>query len=351
MKSRLRKLGKHLLVNVAIAGGLTGFMVDSDWPLRTYGAALLTNLFFSIGISTVATLVFDRVVTPLMPDGSRWRWLVYPIALFGSVVVGTEIGLQGLYLIFGDRFHASRVAIYRIGAIIGAATVVLAIVYDKLRDHARSVELRAQHAEHELLRARVENLQARLNPHFLFNSLNTVAALVEEDQDKAVDAIERLSDLLRYGLEGTQDAFVSLRQEIAALEDYIALERLRFGDRLRFSVDVDPAALDFEVPSLALQPLVENAVKHGVNASTRGATIVLQGRLEGGSLELDVIDDGPGSSAVGGTSVGEGSVRKRLQLSYGPQARFEAGPVAEGGYRVALRLPAKPFSEAPPCAS
>lgn len=351
MKSYARELGKHLLVNLAIAAGLTGFMVESDWPLRSYGLVLLINLTLSLGISTVAALVFKYGVPRVVSGGSRWRWLVYPTALFGSVVVGTEIGLQAITLIFDGRFSGTRIAIYRVGAIVAAATMALAIVYDRLRDHARSVELRAQHAEQELLRARVDNLQARLNPHFLFNSLNTVAALVEEDQAKAVHAIERLSDLLRYGLEGSQDAFVSLRQEIAALEDYIALERLRFGDRLRFLVDVAEEALHFEVPSLALQPLVENAVKHGVSVSKNGATITLRGRVEDGLLALDVIDDGPGTSSVGGTSVGEASVRKRLQLSYGADARFEAGPVPEGGYRVALRLPVKPFETEDVCAS
>jgi two-component system sensor histidine kinase AlgZ len=163
--------------------------------------------------------------------------------------------------------------------------------------------------------------------------------LIEDDPAAAVDAVERLSDLLRYALEGSKADHVSLRQELDAVRDYLALEGIRFGDRLAYEIDVDEAALDEPVPPFILQPVVENAVKHGVASRRAGGSILVRGRRVDGRLELSVEDDGPGQSGATGTKTGHSDLVQRLALVYGGAAEHSAGPGPDGGYRVRLKLP------------
>jgi LytS/YehU family sensor histidine kinase len=180
-----------------------------------------------------------------------------------------------------------------------------------------------------------------VNPHFLFNSLNTVAALIGEDPARAERAVERLAASYRYTLEGSRRARVTVAEELAGLEDYLALERLRFGDRLTVTIDVAPAVGSVELPPLVLQPLVENALKHGVAARRGAGQVLVRAALEGDALVLTVEDDGPGPGAS--THVGAGSthddLRARLALTYGEAGTLvtDRGPL--GGYRVRVSMP------------
>jgi len=217
--------------------------------------------------------------------------------------------------------------------------MVTSLTYDRLREHVRAVELREQRAQQELLRAQLESLQARINPHFLFNALNTVASLVEDDPERAVEAIERLSGLLRHSLEGAKEERVALRRELEAVRGYLALEGLRFGARLRHEVVVEPGLEAVLVPPFVLQPLVENAVKHGIASRREGGSVRVTVTRGEGVVRLVVEDDGPGTSQAPGTRSGNEMLQQRLALLYGPAATFEAGPAANGGFRVELTVP------------
>jgi sensor histidine kinase YesM len=182
-------------------------------------------------------------------------------------------------------------------------------------------------------------LRAQINPHFLFNALHSVGALVTSDPARADMALERLGDLLRYTL-GTEDE-VLFAEEWRFTQDYLAFEQLRLGDRLRVHLTVDSSALSTMVPPLILQPLVENAVRHGIADRVEGGQIDLTARVEESCLVLCVRDDGHGGESGGPDGIGLTSVRRRLAALYGGRATL----VVEGGragFAVTVGLPLVP---------
>ncbi len=276
------------------------------------------------------------------------RGLAHLVTLVLGVGIGGELALRVLPFLGldVDLIMQVRVVIWRIGASIGLVAMIASVTFDRLQRRTEAVEARAERIERDMLRAQLAAVQARTHPHFLFNSLNTLADLVEVDPPAAVDAIERLSSLLRYALEGQRRGRVPLAQELDVIRDYVELERLRFGDRLRFELDTDPAAAQLAVPAFLLQPVVENAVKHGVAASRRGATVRVAARRRGDALELLVEDDGAGTSEADGTKSGEADLRERLRLLYGDAATVECGARSDGGYRVRILLDPTSLAEA-----
>jgi len=200
--------------------------------------------------------------------------------------------------------------------------------------------------ELSLAQAELRNLRLQLQPHFLFNALNTISVTMYDDPAAADAMIAELSELLRLSLKTVHTQEVPLRAELEALSHYTALMHARFGDKLSVAVDVDPAAADALVPSLILQPLVENAVRHG-NVSVLGqGHIDVRARRDGDRLTIDVLDDGPGGTwEPKGSGVGLRSTAERLKLLYGDSHRFSAGksPVNGGfGFAVAIAIPFRP---------
>jgi signal transduction histidine kinase len=223
-------------------------------------------------------------------------------------------------------------------------TVLTSVVYG-LTTAARWREEAARRAQAELMRVRSElkALRSQLNPHFLFNALHSLGALMRENPEAAERALDRLGDLLRYSLR-VQDAAeegVLLSEEWEFVRAYLDLEKLRLGERLRVELEASPETLECVVPAFVLQPLAENAVRHGVNASGSGGTIRIQARMEGADLELEVRDDGPGDggSATAGTGRGLELVRQRVRALYGERGAVEVRSQAGQGFRVRLRLP------------
>ncbi len=195
--------------------------------------------------------------------------------------------------------------------------------------------------EAHLAQARLQALQMQLNPHFLFNTLNAISSLMHKDVEAADRMIVLLSDLLRYALESTEEQEVSLRQELEFLDRYLEIQRARFGDRLVVSREIDPATLEAHVPNLVLQPLVENAIQHGIAPHARAGQIVLRAGRRDGRLELEVQDNGGGLPGNGLTreGIGLGNTRARLQQLYGAAHRLELNNAAEGGVVVRVSLP------------
>jgi signal transduction histidine kinase len=197
--------------------------------------------------------------------------------------------------------------------------------------------------------AQLKMLRYQLNPHFLFNTLNAISTLILDNQNrKANHAVARLSEFLRYTLDQDPMKKVTLRQEIEALDLYLGTERLRFGERLRLEYAVEEPALDALVPSLLLQPLLENSLKYAVSAREQGGLVRIEGRTREGLLELSVIDDGPGlpdgPPASDRRGVGLSNTRERLTVLYGANCRF-AVINSRPGLRVEMALP---LETAPP---
>jgi two-component system LytT family sensor kinase len=225
-----------------------------------------------------------------------------------------------------------------------AATVACVAVPIKIWNSAR-MELKLQEQQRMLLQARMEALQSQINPHFLFNTLNTVSALVRFDPDTARDIIVKLASILRRLLR-THESFVRLREEVEFIDDYLDIEVVRFGrDKLRVVKDLDPETLDVVVPSMLLQPLVENSIKHGLSPKIDGGSITLRSRMENGLLAIEVADDGVGLGYEGGpveassTGIGLTNVAGRLKVLYGEAARMTVSSRDTEGTIVTLKLP------------
>lgn len=201
-------------------------------------------------------------------------------------------------------------------------------------------ELHASQLEARLAQAQNQVLRMQLQPHFLFNTLHSVSALIDRDPAAADLMLSRLGDLLRRTLDLGGKQEISLRQELAILSDYLEIQRIRFQDRLRVREECPEALLDALVPSFVLQPQVENALKHGLVRRAEGGLIVIRAWAKGGTLVLDVEDDGEGLvSASPRQGIGTSNTRTRLELLYGEDQSFELLPVRSGGTLARIRLP------------
>jgi two-component system LytT family sensor kinase len=220
-------------------------------------------------------------------------------------------------------------------------TVMITLIgYHQYWDRVLSL----QHRERELTElaatAQLAALRAQMNPHFLFNSLNSIAQLIRSDPDKAEACVERLADIFRYILRRAE-------KELEMTQAYLEIERARFGERLRVETRVDPRSLHQLIPNLILQPLVENAVKHGLSRKRGAGTVTIDAAVTDGCLDLTVGDDGlgmprPALEGVYERGIGLRNLRDRLARLYGPAHLPEIRSVLGGGTQVHLRLPVHP---------
>jgi len=193
-----------------------------------------------------------------------------------------------------------------------------------------------------LAQAELQVLKSQLHPHFLFNALNTISALMHRDVKAADRMLARLSELLRAALDHTSEQEVSLLEELNFLESYLEIERTRLAERLRVEIDVPSNVLDARVPHMILQPLVENAIRHGVAPRATPGTVVIRARGRRNMLDLEVCDDGAGDEqgrAANGGGLGLANTRARLEQLYGQQFLFEPENREQGGFRVSLSIP------------
>jgi sensor histidine kinase YesM len=213
--------------------------------------------------------------------------------------------------------------------------------------NSRRQELRESRLQAQLARAQLDALRLEIQPHFLFNTLNSIAALVRKRANtEALNMVLGLSQLLRATLDRSDKALVQLRDEIDLTRRYAELQQTRFSDRLRVEYDIDEALLDVEVPSLILQPLVENAIRHGISPKSAGGTIRISARSTAGGIDLRVSDDGVGLpegfvlDSHGG--VGLGNLRSRLELLYSSEASLRVLDGESGGAVATVLLPLAP---------
>ena len=197
--------------------------------------------------------------------------------------------------------------------------------------------------EARLARAQLESLERQLHPHFLFNTLNAITALIAQEPRSAERIVTGLSELLRFSLSRAGEQEVTLERELELLGRYIEIQQVRFPDRLRVQLDVDPSVLTALVPSMILQPLVENSIRHGISPRAAGGRVDVRAERDGDALRLHVSDDGLGAGAPGAGEarggVGLGNTRARLQHLYGERQEMHAGPGAAGGYVVSIVIP------------
>jgi sensor histidine kinase YesM len=297
-------------------------------------SALISTMYGS-SIGVLATLVMPRLGRRLGDMRELSQWFVYAAAMLAIIAVGTA--LTGFAMIALGYSTLSRFwANYEFGAImsliISVPASVGAMTYARLQsERSRALALATE--------ARIASLESRVRPHFLFNSLNSAIALIPEDPARAEQVLERLAALLRFSLDVHQTRLVPLGEELRIVIDYLEIERVRFGERLRYKVEVAPELEAHRIPAFALQTLVENSVKYAIATRSTGGEIRVAATRDGGRLRLAVEDDGPGFAAPLPPGHGLDTLRARLDVLYGREASLAAPAPSTSGARVAMEVP------------
>ncbi len=344
LASRAR-LGAYLLGWLPIALLLATLGALQGWTWRE--AFVLGLGLAAFGAFLFLTAWYLCRALPLEPQGDfRARmpaWLIAALVMGGLWTGFARLLAWSLQAVPGLRRLPDRIApampmLAGLGILLYLA--VLALHY-LLAAMERSRE--AEHAEQELRvlarEAELKALRAQLNPHFLFNSLNSISALTTQDPARAREMCVLLADFLRKSLKLGEHPSVRLSEELDLLRNYLAIEQIRFGSRLQVAWEITPEAELAEVPTLLLQPLVENAIKHGISQLPEGGTIVIRAAPAGSSMEIQVANPvDPDAPQREGLGMGLRQVKQRLQGRFGTLARMEAG-IREGLHRVDLRFP------------
>jgi signal transduction histidine kinase len=312
---------------------------------ESYRQSFMFSVIFAytVGLAMWATRFFIVPRLPLLPGARSPRALWIGIAYAVTGMIATYAGALIVHLTVGPGFLADRRAVLAIG-LYGLLFIALfsgirfAMAYHDLAlERAGAVEK----TRAELAQAELRALRAQINPHFLFNTLNSIASLIASNPLAAEDVTTRLADLFRYTLRASEREHSTLGAELDFLRAYLVIERVRFGERLRLEESIEPGLEALPVPSLLLQPVVENAVRYGVGARSEGGLVRIVARREGDRLVLEVADDGPGidsSRPVSGTGFGLHAVRERLRAAGHPEA-LEIETAPDRGTRVRVTLP------------
>ena len=305
-----------LFVELVMAvGAMFGASAVLDWLLRL---SVLT------GAALPATLVWLIVACCL----KKWLARLRQVGQYAAgLLLGALAGVYGgaMLVLMGLTQQAPWVACGSTGALLAAALVAALVLRAKGRAPAATA-------------ARLSELQSRIRPHFLFNTLNSAIALVRAEPAKAETLLEDLSDLFRHALID-QGESVTLNDEITLARRYLAIEQVRFGERLQVEWGLDPQAGTAMLPPLLLQPLVENAVRHGVEPSATGATVRVSTQRRGSVVVIKVTNTVPAGAGAPGHGVALENVRDRLRLLHDVQGRFRSGLV-DGVFQVRIEVPA-----------
>jgi hypothetical protein len=316
-----------------------------SWPRRLEAQALGWGLWLALTplVFSIAALAHTRPLRSLRNIGFQIA-AAFAVPVLHGVGVATARWFLGTANIHNFGLYANVVVALSIQGDF-LRYLLIAAVYHAL---AYSAELRrravsdSQMAQ-RLAEARLERLEARLQPHFLFNALNAIAALIRKDPPAAAAMVGQLSDLLRAALDHETTREVSLAAELRLLDQYVAIQRARFSDRLSFFVDADPDALGGYLPQMLLQPLVENAIHHGIGPREAAGVVRLHAHRDASTLRLIVEDDGVGFGAapasLKGNGIGLRSTRERLTHFYGDAFDFDIRAAAERGTIVTIQLP------------
>jgi two-component system LytT family sensor kinase len=285
----------------------------------------------------------------------RQRWMRSALAylLLGFVVTLLKLGIDVVWIRWvyrGEVFkHTPERSLFAIMAYFNFLTYWVFIGVGQALNFYRQVrqgELKASQLEAQLAQSQLQALRMQLQPHFLFNTLHTIAMLNLQDPKAANRMISRLSDLLRLTLDNAGAPEVALKDELDFLKRYLEIQEIRFQDRLSVSLDIDPESLDARVPNLILQPIVENAIQHGIAEQESDGRIEIQASRQNGWLQLQVRDNGPGipTAPPEKQGIGLSNTRARLEQHFGAAHRFELVNPEGGGLEVSITIP---FRECP----
>jgi two-component system sensor histidine kinase AlgZ len=294
------------------------------------GHKFLSSSVYSMLIGMPSAILLNWVGFRYTQRFPRVVILLNTAVLLATATIGCLAGALALHFLLSSDYWTEFRVSYPTTIVI-TLTVGLSISsFETMRHRLQfaTLELRTQQAEQErayklLAEARLSSLASRIHPHFLFNTLNSIASLIPTDPKRAEDTVGKLASLLRFSLSGNQAGLVPMSQELKIVRDYLEIERTRFGQRLRYTIDVPVTLDEVKVPPLGLVTLVENAIKHVAAKRPEGTTIRVAGSIEGDRVRLEVIDDGPGFSLDSITPEhGLGNLVSRMELLFGDRGQM-----------------------------
>jgi sensor histidine kinase YesM len=345
---------RRLATDCLYAQGLNLFCGLATTYLLGMGGGLLANWLISACIGTIACLMIDGTRLALWGEHRRPKWLPFLLVVGVSVPVAQTLGLRlGGWLLgysmgsWSSSIGTSLSAGLMVFTLLAAAA---ATVFFTSRDRVLRAEAalaqeraRAETVARQALQAQLQSLQAQIEPHMLFNTLANLQGLIAIDPPRAQEMLEQLIQYLRATLTSSRAESTTLAQEFALMEAYLGLMRIRMGERLSYAFTLPSALRDMAVPPMLLQPLVENAIAHGLEPKIEGGHLAVAAQLDAGVLSLSVQDNGRGPDAgpgKDGTNVGLANTRERLHALYGERATLTLEPAAPQGAIARITRPA-----------
>lgn len=345
--ARLLRLA-WLNVTVGVALALI-FWLTQRGGAHSFSDEITASLIHAFAYGSAFGLLMPYLGERLAALRAPWGWISMTAALLlvsGAATLVVELCLLGSGLLRPEQFWTDYffkgVSVFFIALVIGLCVHS----YEKVREQiqATNLQLRTQELEKEralklATEASLASLESRLHPHFLFNTLNTISALIAEDPPLADVMVQRLASLLRASLDAGRQRRITLADELKLVTDYLEIEQARCRERLSYTIEVEPGLDSLPVPPLLLQPIVENSVKFAVLPRPEGGRIKISARLSAGRLELEAWDDGPGFDEVSiPRDRGLDNLRARLAALFGGEAQLSVGR-RDGGMVVSVRLP------------
>ncbi len=340
-KDLLRTFYYCLIITVIIAAGFI-YREPKYW-----GGALYSSFIFSMSIGFSIHFLVTYFLNRIAKLERILRLSILFLMFLLGGLIGSEVGIGIQIVTLGIRYSwTDQAPLLTMNLVFAALFGTIAVIYFTLQ--ANVERMAAQLKEKELneerlirtkMEAELQALQAKINPHFLFNTLNSIASLISENPKAAESTVEKLSELFRYTLKSAETSSVSVAEELDIVRTYLEIEKVRFGDRLQYDITCADAVRDVMIPALIIQPLVENSIKHGIASEIHGGKINVEVSKAGGNCLISVIDDGKGiDDANKANGFGLRSVEERLQLRYGASSSLTLIPDGRTHFLITIPI-------------
>ncbi len=341
-KKNFGRIAVFNLIIAVVIGSALSFAYPGSWQFNFLTAYIFSNCIgFSIHI--LVHLLGSRLER--FPITLRRALLVVLFLIGGSI--GTEVGYWIHRALFSDIIYfTGHLSLLLFNLVLAIIFGSVAVLYFSLKESAEKMaimlkekELQEERLTRSKVKAELDALQSKINPHFLFNTLNSIASLISENPRKAEATVEKLSELFRYTLQTSQKDSVKLSEELEIVRSYLEIEQVRLEDRLQFNIACDSSlAEELLLPGLIIQPLVENSIRHGIAPKVEGGTVAVDAKRVGNRCVISVSDNGIGFRNMNdGTGHGLNSVQERLNLFYGGRAQFQI--LHNGGTHIIISIP------------
>ena len=343
MRQLFRMLVFYLVLAVVIAVLLSLFMVGS-YGIYNYITTFVGTLIFVNCIGLVVQPLFRWMATwKLYIDAPRgWRNIMGAVAVVVGTVVGVPIAFGVIQIVYpGARFsHSTVLSLFGFSLAIAGLVSAGMVIYERLKESIEQKALENQHLKELQAKTRLMVLQSKVNPHFLFNTLNTMLNLVYKSPGEVETIILNLSEIYHRILRLPEDGLISILEEMEFIRQYLKIEKTRLRKRLSYTITLDPTVASFQIPPMIIEPIIENAVIHGIGPKPEGGNIRIDVHQDAGFIRFVVEDSGTGIATPDfNQGFGLYSVQERLRLMYRGKEKFVLHRLPDGGVKVVVELP------------